>query len=228
MNSILVVDDDKTARLILQHHLEKFKYRVYLAESGAAAINTLKNNTIDLVLLDQVMPVMDGLQTFEKIKEEIYPTPPVIMGTSLDSTHLAVNAMRLGVTDFILKPFDVDVLKIKVERSLHESLEKKRKEMALKSVLRCSLKNYANTEEMLNDALQAVTDFMRMETAFFGKINDGLVKIEHCTGCTKNFKTGNFFPLENIFYTKTAKAVIPLFIADTTASSEWKEHPIHS
>lgn len=228
MNSILAVDDDKTTRMILQHHLEQFKYRVYLAKSGEEAINILKNNTIDLVLLDQIMPGMDGLKTFEKIQEEIYPAPPVIMGTSLNSTHLAVNAMRLGVTDFILKPFDKEVLKIKLERALSESLEKKRKETALKSVHRCSLKNYTNTEEMLNDALQAVTDFMGMETAFFGKINSGSVKIEYCVGCGKNFKTGSVFPLEDIFDQKSVQAVIPLFIANTTASNEWKEHPIYS
>ncbi|MFQ5431851.1 MAG: response regulator [Nitrospinota bacterium] len=227
MNSILVVDDNKTARLVLQHYLEEFQYRVYLAESGMEALNILNCNTIDLILLDQVMPGMDGLETFEKIKEEIYPVPPVIMGTSLDSTHLAVNAMRLGVTDFILKPFDKDVLKIKVERALSESFEEKRKELALKSVHRCSLKNYVNTEAMLNDALLAATVFMGMETAFFGKTSDGSVKIEHCAGCGKNFTAGGVFAMEDIFYPDAIKAAIPLFIADTTHSSEWKEHPIH-
>lgn len=228
MNSILIIDDDRMICALVKRNLEKSGYQVYVANDGDQAIRLLQNTAIDLVLLDQVMPGADGLETYEKIKKRISASLPVIMETAMDSTHLAVESMRRGVVDFIVKPFDFDILKIKIERVLKETSEKKRKEEALRQVHRCSFQNYTDSEEMIGTALSAVANLMGMNVAFMGKINDDIIRIEHCIYCQGNIGLGQAFQLKDIFYSDADKLTIPLYIADAAKSIEWKNHPIYT
>lgn len=117
MNRVLVVDDDIASRLLLALQLGKAGYAVVEAEGGEAALEALSTAGVDLVLLDQMMPGMDGMATLKIIKER-YPSLPVIMMTAFSSVRLAVEFMAAGGAYFVEKPIDIDVLNLKIQRVL--------------------------------------------------------------------------------------------------------------
>lgn len=124
MTRILVVDDEKNLRWALEKALKKKGYQVTTAENGQEAWDKLTIGGTDLVILDQKMPVMDGITALEKIKTN-FPQLPVIMLTAFGSLENAVEAMRLGAADYLAKPFDLDELKLKVDKALEiNSLQK--------------------------------------------------------------------------------------------------------
>lgn len=114
---VLVVDDESSTLLLMVRRLEKMGFDILTASSGQEALDALKaDQVVDIVLLDQVMPKMDGMETFERMEVEIDPLPPVIMCTAHSSTHLAVAFMKTGGADFVHKPVDFDVLKAKLDQ----------------------------------------------------------------------------------------------------------------
>lgn len=100
---ILVVDDDamnlKRTKIILEK-----QYTVILAESGEKALNKLKSENVDLVLLDIEMPGMNGIETFEQIKGR-YKEIPVIFLTASGYEDDVMSAIRLGAVNYLKKPF---------------------------------------------------------------------------------------------------------------------------
>ena len=120
MHKILIVDDTQGIREMLSKQLRKFNYEILEAESGYDALKVLREKDVDLVLLDQTMPDMDGLETFEEIKKEILFDVPVIMTTAHGSLNLAVTFMKLGGVDFVEKPIDMDALVIKIRQALKQ------------------------------------------------------------------------------------------------------------
>lgn len=103
---ILVVDDEKHMQRLLQFALQKTGCSVTTAGSGAAAIEALRETSADLLLIDLVMPEMDGFQTLREIRS--YPalkSMPVIMLTSRGQVDIREQAAELGVVSFFTKPF---------------------------------------------------------------------------------------------------------------------------
>ncbi len=100
---ILVVDDDDMNLARTQIILEE-EYDVVLAESGVRALNLLKNQKIDLVLLDIDMPLMNGIETFEHMKE-FAADIPVIFLTASGEVEDVVGALLLGAADYLKKPY---------------------------------------------------------------------------------------------------------------------------
>lgn len=100
---ILVVDDDAMNLRLTKRILEK-QYDVLLAESGKEALNKLKGERIDLVLLDIAMPEMNGIETFERMKD-ISADIPVIFLTASGYEDDVMNAIRLGAVNYLKKPF---------------------------------------------------------------------------------------------------------------------------
>ncbi len=135
MSTILVVDDSIDIRRILASRLTKLGYKVKTAESGAQAVDMLEYETIDLILLDQDMMDMDGIETMNRIGEKVAMPPPAIMMTAYSSLHLALSFMKAGGVDYVEKPFDFDVLNVKIRRAIEiakrlqsEILQRKRTE----------------------------------------------------------------------------------------------------
>jgi signal transduction histidine kinase len=121
MRKILVVDDESNIRKMMERRLGKFDYEVETVESGIKAIEVLKNGeNFDLVLLDQMMPEKDGMETFENIKSLAAP-PPVIMLTAHGSLHLAMEFMKSGGSDFAQKPIDFGTLNIQIMRAINQA-----------------------------------------------------------------------------------------------------------
>ena len=115
---ILVVDDDSMNLVRTKMILEK-EYEVVLAESGERALYLLRNEKIDLVLLDIAMPEMNGIETFERMKE--YPVKvPVIFLTASGHEDDVLSAIRLGAVNYLKKPFQPRELLKRVAKELEE------------------------------------------------------------------------------------------------------------
>jgi DNA-binding response OmpR family regulator len=117
--TILVVDDEKHVREMLQRILEDADYNVITASGGQEAIDQLSSDNINLVLLDIRMPVMDGYQTLEHIREKL--NIPVIMVTAIDETTSTITSLDLGADDYVKKPFRSGVLLSRIEAKLRRT-----------------------------------------------------------------------------------------------------------
>src|SRR5215467_2042005 len=116
MKTILVVDDEPAARYALQRALES-KYRIAEADSAEAARDSLPVEKPDLILLDVVLPGMDGLAFLKLIRSEGHQIP-VLMVSALDAAKTAVEALRLGAADYLVKGFELDELRQRVANLL--------------------------------------------------------------------------------------------------------------
>lgn len=117
MNKILVVDDDVHVRMMLEAVLESEGYSVVLAHSGPEALAMMKEEQPSLVLLDYMMPGMNGLDVLREIKKSHGQTK-VIMVTGHGNEKLANEMLKSGAADYIQKPFAMDQLLSSVKRVL--------------------------------------------------------------------------------------------------------------
>lgn len=117
MNRILVVDDDRNLRYSFRKILKDERYEVVEADSGEEAIEKVEHDTPDLVLMDVRMPGMSGLAAFKRIREFNSKLPVIVM-TAYGTVETAIEAMKLGAYEYILKPFDIATVKELIKRGL--------------------------------------------------------------------------------------------------------------
>ena len=117
--SILIVDDDKNTRDGLDRALRN-DYRVFLAESGERALEMLGGNSIDVLLSDVRMPGMDGLTLMKRALAQ-NPAMMCVLLTAYGNVEMAVEAMKLGAYDFLMKPVNLDHLDLLLKRALRSS-----------------------------------------------------------------------------------------------------------
>ena len=117
MENILVVDDEEAIREVVSTMLESKGYRCSVAHNGRVAQDQIKRTTPDLVLSDMIMPEMDGIKLLEWMRQ-YDPDVPVIMVTAIHDISTALEAIRRGAYDYILKPFEKDQLFLGVGRAL--------------------------------------------------------------------------------------------------------------
>jgi two-component system, NtrC family, response regulator PilR len=130
---ILVVDDERSMRELLAIVLRREGYDVLLAENGRSAVSLLEREPVDLLISDIKMPDLSGvdvLRAAKKIDQDILG----IMITAFASTETAVEAMRLGACDYLSKPFDIDLLKMKVREKI-ENRQLRQENVLLKKTL---------------------------------------------------------------------------------------------
>ncbi|MEK6651035.1 MAG: response regulator [Bacteroidota bacterium] len=108
-SSILVVDDEPTLRLTTKARLQAKGFEVDVAEDGEIALDKLRSKTFDIVLLDINMPRLNGLQTLEAITRD-YPHTDVVMLTSFADFSLAIECLKKGAKDYLVKPIDAQEL----------------------------------------------------------------------------------------------------------------------
>ena len=113
MAAILTVDDSRAVRSIVAKQVKGLGFEVIEAEDGVQGLEMLRQSKVDLVLLDVTMPNMDGPTMLQKMRESGDETP-VIMLTSESQRSIVANAMRLGISDYVLKPFKPEELRAKV------------------------------------------------------------------------------------------------------------------
>lgn len=134
--NILIVDDSKENRIMLEELVKKLGHNCFLAENGLIAVDLLKKEKIDLVLLDIMMPELDGYQTLEKIKaNNKLSHTPVVMISTVDEEKSIVKCLKLGADDYIPKPFEPEILKARINNSLQK------------------LESYLNEKELLEKTL---------------------------------------------------------------------------
>jgi nitrogen regulation protein NR(I) len=116
MQTILIVDDDKSIRYSLKRMLEQ-KYSVLTAQNGEEALDRVKESSPDLILMDIRMPGRNGIDVLKEIKS-LDPKSLVIIMTAYGTTETAIEAMKYGAFDYILKPFPIPQMKGLVEKAL--------------------------------------------------------------------------------------------------------------
>ncbi len=108
---ILVVDDDDDSRRLLTHLLKRRNYHVIAAEGGRAALKLLEKASVDVILLDVMMPEMDGFAVCEALrKDPATAAIPIILVTARDDLYTRAAGMKLGVSEFLTKPVNRDEL----------------------------------------------------------------------------------------------------------------------
>jgi DNA-binding response OmpR family regulator len=121
MDTVLVVDDDRFFLTILGDFVtQHLGMRPLLVQDGAAALSLLQSEPVDLVLLDIIMPGMDGLEVLQRIKDR-RPSLPVVMVSVSSTIEHVISALREGADDFVRKPVDFDELRLAVGRALSKS-----------------------------------------------------------------------------------------------------------
>ncbi len=146
MSRILITDDEKSIRNALREILEFESYKVLEADSGSNALEIIREQPIDLVILDIKMKGMDGIETLGKIKE-IKPDIPVLMISGHGNIQIAVEATKLGAFDFIEKPPDLNRLLISIRNALDRK-ELSRQNREMRSKLHGSVEMVGVSEEI--------------------------------------------------------------------------------
>ncbi len=116
---VLVIDDDPGVRDYMEALVSRQGYSVVAVADGEQALQTLEETQPDLVSLDVVLPGMDGLQTLSELKKRL-PDVPVVMLSGHGQARNIVEAMRLGASDFLRKPFEVEELELAFQKALEK------------------------------------------------------------------------------------------------------------
>ena len=116
--SILIVDDDMAHRTMLRILLN-YEYQIFEADDGSTAIEKVKHRPFDLVIMDERMPKVSGLEALDMIKK-LRPAVPVVMMTAYQSQGTAAKARAKGAFDYLGKPFDFDNLKHTIEKAVED------------------------------------------------------------------------------------------------------------
>ena len=115
--TLLIVDDDTAHRTMLKAHLGSEGYEIIEADDGDVAVHLARERAVDLVLLDLKMRRMGGMEALAAI-HEAKPQLPVIIVTAFSSVESAVEAMKLGAIDYIIRPFEMSTVELAVSRAL--------------------------------------------------------------------------------------------------------------
>jgi two-component system response regulator AtoC len=116
---VLVIDDDPGVRDYMEALVTRQGYRVFLAADAEQALADLDDTRPDVVTLDVVLPGMDGLETLQRLKQRV-PEVPVVMLSGHGQARNIVEAMRLGASDFLRKPFEVEELELAFQKALEK------------------------------------------------------------------------------------------------------------
>ena len=116
---VLVIDDDPGVRDYMEALVSRQGYRVFAVADGEQALSTLDETQPDVVTLDVVLPGIDGLETLSRLKQRL-PEVPVVMLSGHGQARTIVEAMRLGASDFLRKPFEVEELELAFQKALEK------------------------------------------------------------------------------------------------------------
>jgi len=148
-NLILVVEDDPNVGESIRLLLKKRGYEILLASNGKEALPLFRQETVDLVITDLVMPKMDGIELLEEVKH-LRPETEVIVISAQGTIEKAVQAMKLGAFDFIEKPINPRVISLVVERALEkQTLVLQNRDLRSKLENKFHLKNIIGRSEKM-------------------------------------------------------------------------------
>lgn len=131
--NILIVDDEKAVRDSLKELLVIEEYQVDEAEGGEKALELLNDKNFDLVLLDIKMPGIDGVQVMKQMKK-YHPETKSIILTGHGTLETAIEAIRVGAQDYLLKPYKSEDILVSIGKALSEKAAKQRKELLIEQL----------------------------------------------------------------------------------------------
>ncbi len=131
---ILLVDDDENLREVIKDVLNMYGYEVVCAEDGNVALELFKEENFDLIITDLRMRTLNGIDLVKAIKGKYQDVPPVILMTGYGSVESAIEAFKIGIKDYILKPFKITTLKNVIEKVLKQA-NLERENLQLKEVV---------------------------------------------------------------------------------------------
>lgn len=121
-NTILIIDDDSMVARFVTFRLAKKGYNVHHVDNGIDGLETIRNLKPDLVILDMMMPGLDGRELAEQVKENnLFDLKKIIVLTGKNDTDEMKSLFKLGIHDYLQKPFNVDDLIVRIERALELS-----------------------------------------------------------------------------------------------------------
>lgn len=118
---ILVVDDEQAIRDLITDVLNIAGYEVFSAADGLVALNQIRKQKFDLIILDVNLPKLDGFAILEKVRESA-PTQPIIMISARTDKDDVTHGLRLGADDYVRKPFSVEELVLRIENRLKRNI----------------------------------------------------------------------------------------------------------
>lgn len=124
---LLIVDDEKEMRHLLATCLQQQEFEIDEAASGYDALRKLMDTSYDLVLLDVMMPTVDGFEVLKQVREKVNKDIPVVLLTALGETEKVVQGLKLGADDYIVKPFEPSELVARIESVLRRSKRSEQK-----------------------------------------------------------------------------------------------------
>jgi DNA-binding NtrC family response regulator len=156
MIKVLVVDDEEPFRRLLKNELTRKGYAVEVAHDGSEAVRLLRDRSFDVILLDVVMPGIDGISLMKKLKEDS-GAPAIIVLTGKATVETAVEAMKNGAYDYLTKPYKLDELVIVIDRAYEFSrLSVKSKLLEQELVRKESPFEFVGKSKQLKDILALI------------------------------------------------------------------------
>ncbi|WP_305751659.1 response regulator transcription factor [Mammaliicoccus sciuri] len=119
MEKILVVEDDEKIARVIQLELEYANYKIDIAHTGKSALERLENETFDLILLDVMIPELNGLEVLRRVREQNQDVK-IIMLTARDAVMDKVSGLDSGANDYMTKPFEIEELLARIRVHLKE------------------------------------------------------------------------------------------------------------
>ena len=154
--NILIVDDEDVQREMLGGYLEKKGYDVQLSSSGSIALDIINAGPVDIMITDQKMPEMSGIELAAKVREE-HPNISVLIVTAFGSVDDAVQAMKKGVEDYLTKPVNLEELELNLERILEKRQLVRENEWLKEQVRKApDIKSIVYISEAMEDVMSRV------------------------------------------------------------------------
>jgi len=124
---VLIVDDQAHVRNILDFNLKRFGYEIYVAADGETALKMANKESFDVILLDIMLPNMDGVEVLDIMRKTANPTPVIVVSAKGEQTDI-IRALKAGARDYIVKPFNMEVLFQKIAKQIFSGDEPATKE----------------------------------------------------------------------------------------------------
>lgn len=154
--NILIVDDIETNRDSLHDLIIMLRHTPILAENGLIALSKIKKQPIDLVLLDIMMPEMDGYEVLSHIKDDVsLQHIPVIMISALDEMESVVNCIKMGADDYLTKPFNTTLLRARINACLEKKYLRDKEEEYRKQLEEVNLRLEEQVNERTKELVEA-------------------------------------------------------------------------
>ena len=204
---ILIIDDEEHIRRMMRLTLEAADYEVDEAKDGAEGLSLFGDgSTWDAVVLDQRMPGMDGLETLRRLKQ-LNANSRVVMATAYASIELAVDAMKLGATDFVRKPMTPEVLRNAVTAALAKSQTETKPAEPQALIQTITMNGFTIFDDDETPPLETLHRRFVVISPH-GQKHDVLVEIDEAAIAYVERMIGRQLPPENSFWTEQARRLL--------------------